>query len=146
MEMTELDNAFLEIKIDNIRSIDHEISELETQISRLKARKNGLMIGDLDLVGKYYRVTNFGSSYVSYVHPERISANKTGVTVEGETYITLDLDGQVSIEYLEGGNHQYDLDPNIHSNIFEEITKEEFVFEVQEVLNKLNKEVTKSRK
>lgn len=146
MEMTELDNAFWEIKIDNIRSIDQEISELETQISRLKARRSSLMIGDLDLVGKYYRITSFGSSYVSYVHPERISANKTGTTVEGETYNTLDLDGQVSIEYLKRGNHQYDLDPNICSNIFEEITKEEFVSEVQEVLKKLNKEITKSRK
>ncbi len=146
MEMTELDNVFRGIKIDNIRSIDQEISELEAQISRLRARRNSLMVGDLDLIGKYYRVTNFGSSYVSYVHPENISANKTGVTVEGETYITLDLDRQVSVEYLEKGQHQYDLDPNIHSDIFEEITKEDFVSGVQEVLNKLNKEITKSRK
>ena len=146
MEMTELDKAFQEIKVDNLEAIDYEINDLEKQIDRLKARRASMMIGDLDFIGKYFRVTNFGSSYVSYVHAEKVVANKTGATILGETYIVLDIDRQISVEYLKRGEHQYDLNPNIHSNVCEEISEEEFIFEVAEVLGKLNKEITKSRK
>lgn len=146
MEMTELDKAFQEIKVDNLEAIDYEINDLEKQIDRLKARRASMMIGDLDFIGKYFRVTNFGSSYVFYVRAEKVVANKTGATVLGETYIVLDIDRQISVEYLKRGEHQYDLNPDIHSNVYEEIPEEEFVSEVEEVLGRLNKEITKSRK
>lgn len=144
--MTELEKAFNEIKIDNIKSIDQEIKELNDRIFSLRAKRSSLMVGDLDLVGKYYRVTNFGSSYVFYVHPESVTATETGAYILGETYIVLDSPEQMSVEYLKRGKHQYSLDPDIHSNIFEEISEEEFVSEIKEVVERLNNEIVKSRK
>lgn len=144
--MMELEKAFNEIKIDNIKSIDQEIEELNDQIFRLRNKRNSLMIEDLDFVGKYYRVTNLGSSYVFYIHPESVTATETGAYILGETYIILDSPEQVSVEYLKRGKNHYSIDPNIQSNIFEEISEEEFISQTKEVIERLNNEITKSRK
>ena len=143
MEMTELDNAFREIKADNIKSIDSEIDSLELQIRRLRAKRDSLMVGDLDLVGKYFRVSNFGMNYVHYIHAEDMSPNKEGVDVIGETYVVLDTRLQGSVEYLKEGKLQYDLDPDFHSNIFEEISEEEYKSEISKVLDTLSNTINK---
>lgn len=143
MEMTELDKAFQEIKVDNIESIDYEISDLEKQISRLRERRNGIMVGDLDFIGKYMKITSLGSNYISYMHVKDMLPNKNGVTFAGETYIVLDTDTQASLEYLEFGKYQYDLIRDVYSYMFEEISEEEFLFKIGEELGKLSKKINK---
>ena len=121
--------------METIRDIDVKILDLEEQLIHLKAKRDGLQVQGLDLVGKYFKVYNFGSNYVHYIHVEETVPNNSGVTVKGELYTVLLTESCQSIEYIDSGKLKYEISSGITSNIFEEITKDALEATVKDALD-----------
>lgn len=125
-------------KLNELRVIDDKILDLQGQLLELERRRNALLVKDVDFVGKYYRISNFGSFYLHYIHVEDIRPKENGISVIGNSYTVLnDNNKEISIRYNKNGSFLYYLDPSICDDIFEEITKEEFISEIKDVFDVL---------
>ena len=120
--------------METIKDIDRKILDLEKQIQELRLQRNRLQLQNIHLVGKYFKVTNFGSNYIYYIYVDRLIPNRHGITVRGKKYTILLTDARKSVEYQEDGMLEYDIIPEITSNIFEEITKDIFISAIKDAL------------
>lgn len=91
----------------------------------------------MDLIGKYFKVTNSIDYKVTYIYCKDISKIYRGYLIIGDKYDIINTGRIISITKTDNGYAEYYTIPDPFSDKFEEITEEEYKHNIKKVIKKI---------
>lgn len=128
--------------METIRKIDEEIKALNNKIDELNEKKLKIVSKECIFKNKYLKITNNTSHSVSYIYVLNVTPNHNDfVKLIGEGYYTYENSDMIA--FFDRNEYLYNLYYNNYPYSFEIISYEEFLSFAKNMINKLNKRISK---